>query len=482
MNSVIFRNGRVIDSSRKTIEHKDVFVSEGKISFSPKQAEYQEVIDLYGAYISPGFLAGNIKLDESLLSPLEFAKAVSKKGTTAIFIDASTITNILGVKGIQLFLEQAEISPISTFIGIPPFVPSSNIETFGGELTGVDVGYYTKRDKVYSLENRQNPPSFKGLTDFGAVENFSAEDIKNRGHINFLLMEAARAISHKTGKGIEEAFLEALPIVTINAAKYFNKPNMGNIEEGSQADLIVFDSIEDINPKIVMSKGNFIVRHGEYVGPYPSFNYQKYEHPLRIDTEFVSRLIVSSDNLKEKVRVIEAKENSILTEEKAVEMDVIDFIVRPKPEDGIRKLAVLERHKRTGNISVGFVKGFDFFEGAIASTVAHNAYNLIVMGDNEISMVRAIEIVWTNRGGMSAVLGEEEAFLPLAVGGLLSTEDIDTVIRQKEMLKFLLDKMGFSHDPFKRMSYLSKPSLPNLRLTDKGLVDAKKLSFLSLFV
>ena len=575
MPSILFKNAKVVDVIDKKIDKRDVLVVDGKIDLSSEVKKPYEVIDLDGAYLAPGFIDGHIHIESSMLTPIEFAKEAVKHGTTSVFADPHEIANVLGVRGVKIFLEQTELLPFSMYIGAPSCVPATSMETSGGEVTLSDIKALLKEENVYGLAEMMDFPDIiagagdkrervkaaleagkvvdghapglsgdalssyisngendgqvrigsdhectnfeeafekweKGmyimlrygssekdlenilpevckkdirLDRFGLVsDDLSAEDLRERGHINYLIDIATRIIAAKFGLTVEDAGIEAVSMATINHAKYFKKENIGKITHGATADLVVFDSFKKIEPSIVMTKGKIVVRDKQYLGPKPVFNYAMYEHPLRIADNFIEKIVISSKNQSEQVRVIGAVSGSLFTDELIKEIRVDNFIIKPSAESGIRKIAVLERHKRTGNVSVGLIKGFNFHGGAIASTVAHDSHNLIVLGGDEVSMIRAVEIVWTLRGGLAAVFGGEEASLPLSLAGLMSTEGIDTMLSQNRTLDSLIRKMGFEQDPFRTLSFMALPVIPKLKITDKGLVDVDKFDFVDLFV
>jgi adenine deaminase len=163
-------------------------------------------------------------------------------------------------------------------------------------------------------------------------------------------------------------------------------------------------------------------------------------------------------------------------------MTAREGLIRPGPDEGIYKIAVLERHKGTGNVSAGFVKGFQFNGGAVASTVAHDSHNLVVLGADEASMIRAVELVKRLGGGLAAVYGVDEAVLPLDLAGLMTTGGIEALLASHDMLMELIKKMGFPRDPFPALSFIALPVIPKLKLTDMGLVDVEKFAFTGLFV
>jgi adenine deaminase len=144
---------------------------------------------------------------------------------------------------------------------------------------------------------------------------------------------------------------------------------------------------------------------------------------------------------------------------------------------------VVERHKATGNIGIGFVQGFGLKKGAIGSSVAHDSHNIVLVGTNDADMLKAVEVIQTMKGGLAAVLdGKVLASLPLPVAGLMSEAPIAQANHQLEALLRAAKTLGCKiPDPFMTLSFLSLPVIPELKLTDKGLVDVNQFKFVPLF-
>lgn len=576
MSSILLKNGNLINVEAKKIERGDLLVREGKIHFPAggEAATADETIDLGGAYVSPGFIDGHIHIESSTLTPLEFSREAVKRGTTSLFVDPHEIANVLGVKGVRLFLEQADVLPLTMNIGIPSCVPATDMETAGGEISLEDIRSLLADERVYGLAEMMNFPGIvrdigearekvslaikagkivdghapgltgdalkvyisNGGTDwevkigsdhecttpaealekwesgmyimlrhgsaskdlenilpeicgrgicldkFGLVsDDLSASDLRKNGHMDNLIGIAARIMHKEIGGDFERAALEAIAMATLNHANYFRK-RTGRLSEGAVADIAVFDSLEKITPKLVISRGKIVVRDGKYTGDTVSWDYSPYSHPVVVKDNFANKLVVTSKGGSATLRVIGVKENSLLTEELLVKMPVNEGVIRPSVIRRDYKIAVLERHKGTGNISVGFVQGLEFLGGAIASTVAHDSHNLIVLGADEASMIKAVNRVKIAGGGLAAVFKGREEVLPLELAGLMSVAGIDEVLSRHEKLMALVNDMGFDGDPFLALSFLALPVIPKLKITDKGLVDVEKFKFVDLFV
>jgi len=178
--------------------------------------------------------------------------------------------------------------------------------------------------------------------------------------------------------------------------------------------------------------------------------------------------------------VIEIVPGQIVTKKAMEKMKVVDGAVMPDVERDILKLVVVERHKASGNIGVGLVKGFGLKKGALASSVAHDSHNIIAVGTNDLDILKAIEEINRLRGGLVVCDNVEIlASLPLPIAGLLSPEPLEVVVSQHEKLERAAASLGnLPPSPFTLLSFLALPVIPELRLTDLGLVDVVEFKLL----
>jgi adenine deaminase len=146
-------------------------------------------------------------------------------------------------------------------------------------------------------------------------------------------------------------------------------------------------------------------------------------------------------------------------------------------------MAVVERHRNTGNVGLGFVKGFGLRKGAVASSVAHDSHNIVVVGADDADMRAAVEAVAEMRGGQVVVAdGQVKARLPLPIAGLMSDQPLEEVRDRLEALTAAARELGcVLPDPLMTMSFLALPVIPTLKLTDKGLVDVEQFAIVPLF-
>jgi adenine deaminase len=184
------------------------------------------------------------------------------------------------------------------------------------------------------------------------------------------------------------------------------------------------------------------------------------------------------------VRVVGVVPDQVVTESLIETAKVVDGMAVGDLERDLLKLAVIERHRGTGNVGLGFVRGLGLGRGALAGSVGHDAHNLTVAGCDDVSMLTAARAVEELGGGLVAAAGEEVlASVPLPIAGLMSDQPVDAVRQQMEGLVAVARDLGSTlHDPFMTLGFLALEVIPALKLTDQGLVDVGKFDFVPLFV
>jgi adenine deaminase len=184
-----------------------------------------------------------------------------------------------------------------------------------------------------------------------------------------------------------------------------------------------------------------------------------------------------------RIRVIEIIPNQIITKSGVADARIKDGHAVADPERDLLKIALIERHTGSGRLGVGFVRGFGLRFGALASTVAHDAHNIIVMGADDESMRSAVEVILDMRGGLVAVAGREVVKLPLPIAGLMSDQPIAAVAEQLRALLQMARRMGSAlEDPFMTLSFLALSVIPALKITDRGLLDVTRQELVPLFL
>ncbi|GBD31177.1 Adenine deaminase [bacterium HR33] len=293
------------------------------------------------------------------------------------------------------------------------------------------------------------------------------------------------SIDHLVRMAIAEGVhpVTAIRMATLNPAEHFRLFDRGAVAPGRRADLVVFRELEAPRPSQVYVAGRLVAQDGKLAVsfPPPAASPAEVQNTVRIDW---SRVDLSIPAKGEKVRVIGAIPDQLITEHLVVDAPLRDGLVQSDPERDLLKMAVIERHRGSGNVGLGLVKGVGLKRGAIAGTVAHDHHNLVVIGADDRSMLTAARAVAQAGGGQAVAEGEKViALLPLPIAGLMSDLPIEKVRDRMASLISAARALGSPlHDPFMAMSFLALEVIPKLKLTDRGLVDVERFQLVPLFV
>ncbi|TVT08658.1 adenine deaminase [Enterococcus durans] len=276
--------------------------------------------------------------------------------------------------------------------------------------------------------------------------------------------------------------LQAIQMATLNAAECFGLDHLGAIAPGYQADLFLTDDLTTLPIVDVFTQGNLVVEQGEIIQDrFPTQPNPFTDNLPAMNVKPLSNTSFALPIHSEQAHVIEIISNSLLTNDLIETVSVKDGFFEPSIENDWLKIAVIERHHQTGNIGVGIVKGFQLKDGALATTVAHDSHNIVVVGTNDEDMLYAANQLIKKGGGMIAVKAEKElACLPLPIGGLMSQDPFLEVNTQLVSLTKEAYKLGASQafDPFLTLSFLTLSVIPELKITDKGLFSFSKFNLI----
>lgn len=300
-------------------------------------------------------------------------------------------------------------------------------------------------------------------------------DLINEGHIDHIVRKAIKF-------GIEPVL--AISIATKHAANHYELKTIGSIEHGKKAHFILFDDLQNIKAKEVWHSGRRVAANGKMQAKCDSnIKWDVANHTVRLPKNFTPKSFAIQDE-STRIRVIKIIPGQLITEELHMEAHSIGGEIVANADLDMLKMAVIERHHQTGNIGLGFVKGFQFKNGAIASTVGHDAHNLAIVGDNDSDMHLAAKTLEEAGGGQCVVSkGEIKAVLPLTIAGLMSEEDYDVVIEQQTTLLNTISSLGCPlKDPFMPLSFLPLSVIPKLKLSDLGLIDVEQFRIVPLGV
>ncbi|MCG6963981.1 MAG: adenine deaminase [Acidobacteria bacterium] len=550
---LLLAGGTLVDVLSGELRRADVAVVGDRIAAVGPAREARETVDAGGRFLMPGLIDAHVHLESSLVTPLEFARAVVPRGTTTVICDPHEIANVAGMDGVRWILDASEDLPLTVLVNAPSCVPASHLAGSGAALDAAELTELGRHPRVLGLAEVMNVPgavlgdetlwakidAFRGrpldghapgvsggwlqayaaagiLTDHECTSVDEARE-KLRLGINILLREGTAArnlldllpilslrtidrcalctddrhpqdlvvrghIDHlvrlAVGAGLEP--LDAVRLATRSPAGIYGLPDRGAIAPGRVADLVVCDDLRELRPAAVYARGRLAARAGEPAGAWPEAAESPRLGALTVNTDRLDLEIRGPDR---PVRVIDATPGQLVTACAARQMPWRDGLLVPDPEARVAKLAVIERHRGSGNIGLGFVRGLDLSRGAIGGTVAHDHHNLVVAGMDDESMATVVRALAAAGGGLAAAVGTRVlALLPLPVGGLMTDRPLAEVCQELGHLFAAARELGSSlEDPFMLLSFLALEVIPELKLTDRGLVDVTRFEIVPLY-
>ncbi len=302
------------------------------------------------------------------------------------------------------------------------------------------------------------------------VDDRSCVDILRDGDIDAVVRKAI-------ARGLDP--VRAIQLVTINPAERFRLSGMGAVAPGYQANIIVFDRLLQPEIDLVFYQGRLVAQAGK-----PLFSAIPPRGIRLGNTINVKPFSPEALTLKAKGEtglVIEVVPGQIITQKKSARLKVVKGVVLSDTSRDILKLAVVERHQASGNIGLGLVSGFGLKNGALASSIAHDSHNIIAVGTNDDDLFLAVKEIERLQGGLVATAGGRVlASLALPIAGLLSDEPLEVVVAKLEKLEQVATQLGTRLlSPFATLSFLALPVIPELRLTDLGLVDVNEFKVIN---
>ena len=288
-------------------------------------------------------------------------------------------------------------------------------------------------------------------------------DLLEKGHIDYIVKKAISL-------GADP--ITAVKVACHNAARYFLLNNRGGISPGYLADFVIIDNFQDFNIEQVYKKGVLMVDHGE-IQDFPSPEIEPYLVERAHKTFHVAAL-TAEDFAEKRPRGIIGMVDGEITTVDAGYSDRIDV------DYDILKIAVVERHKNTHHIGIGYIQGYGLKSGAVATSISHDSHNIIVVGTNETDMAAAVNRVVELNGGIVVWDGGQPvAEVPLAIAGIMSDEPLVTVNEKLETAKDAAHKLGVNPgiDPFMTLSFMALPVIPSLRITTRGVFDVTTQSY-----
>ena len=538
---LVLKNATYVNVFSGELETRDIAVAEGLI-VGLGSYEGAEEVDMTGRIVCPGFLDAHIHLESSLVTPVEFARAVLPHGTTTVITDPHEITNVMGTDGIDYMLAATEDLPVDVRFMIPSCVPASPLDESGADLDYRDVDSFFTHPRVQGLAEMMNfpgiiaadgrtvskivasqahhkkidghAPGLRGhdlnayisagvysdhecadledameklrlgqfimIREGTAARNLEAlvdlikseklfdrcmfctddkhpSDLLEKGHIDYICREAVKL-------GADP--IRVVQVACLHAARYFLLNNRGAIAPGYLADFAIVEDLKDFHVVTVYKKGQRVYHEGQ-VAPIPAPPIPPHLENAAIDTFHLPKLTAAMFQNTRQRGVIGMIPGQIITEDKGY-ANAVDI------SQDILKMAVIERHKNTGHIGIGYLQGYGLKAGAVATSVSHDSHNIICVGANDADMAFAANRIAENHGGIVVVKdGQVLAELPLEIAGLMNDKPLTLVNDLLESAKDAAYTLGVVKeiDPFMTLSFMSLPVIPTLRLTTRGVVD-----------
>jgi adenine deaminase len=321
-------------------------------------------------------------------------------------------------------------------------------------------------DDLLPLVKELHPPRVLFVTD-----DRDPQDLTSRGHIDSMVRRAIEL-------GLDS--VEAIRLASYNTAQYFRLHNRGAIAPNFVADLVVLDDLATFAVESVYKDGKLVAQAGELLVDAPSTAFTGVTGTVHVGAISLQDLrIAGKAGLVEVVGIEPGQITTVHLREEAL---IVDGAIVADPTRDLLKLVVIERHHASGSVGLGLVKGFGLRKGAIASSVAHDAHNLVIAGANDSDILKAALALEEMGGGFVCVVdGEVQASVPLPLGGLVSSLPVAELVQQLRRLDAAAAALGCTLEhPCMTLSFLSLSVIPSLKLTDQGLIDVETFTLLPL--
>ncbi len=546
---MILRGGEVFDLITGEMIPGDVAICGDTIVGVGEAYESDNVIDVTGRVLVPGFIDTHLHIESSLVTPFEFDRCVTPHGVTTAICDPHEIANVIGPDGIRYFQRASELTVMDIKVQLSSCVPSTDMETAGADISAEDLQQLRGHPSGIGLAEFMNYPgviyqdpgcmaklnAFRGAHIDGHAPMLSGRDLnayiaagirteheattaeealeKLRKGMRILVREGsvskdlhalAPIITERNSPYIalctddrnpldiaEQGHLDymirtaialgAEPLAiyrasSLSAAEAFGLKDRGLIAPGKRADIVVLDSLQACNAQMVLTAGQIasdaLFAARGTVAPVGRHS---------VKAPHVRAEHFRTGGNREQTDVIGIIPGKIITDHLHEIIPIKDGDKRPDPARDLIKIAVIERHGKNGNMATGFVRGFELKSGAIASTVCHDHHNIAVVGADYDDMAVAANRLGEIEGGFVVVKdGEVLAELALPVAGLMSLNSFEQVRDDLIDLRKAARGLGVTlEEPFLQLAFLALPVIPNLKITDRGLVDVIKFEIIA---
>ncbi|AYC72329.1 adenine deaminase [Lactiplantibacillus plantarum] len=503
-------------------------------------------VDATGQWIVPGMVDAHVHMESSMVAPSELGKVLLQHGVTTIATDPHELANVAGVAGIQYLIDDARQTPLDVCFMLPSSVPCVPFDDNGATLHAADLrplyqqpevrglaevmdygavargdadilakisdayahGYHADGHAAGLNAHQLNVMRDAGLdTDHECMTVTEALDRIKAGMYVFLregtverdILPTIGAVTEANAgrfafctddKTISDLITEgsidynvrlaiqsgmrpelAYTLASFNGATAHRLSDRGSLSAGQLADLVVLDNLEQVSVARTMKRGQWVLPSATKPLPFTATRVQHHTQLSDLQLPVATGL----------ANVIGVQPNHIETDHLTQPIAATQNFEADCQRD-VLKMVVIERHHNTGKVGVGLVHGFALKHGAIAGTVAHDAHNIVAVGTSDAAILRAVNQITKDNGGITVVDDEQVlATMPLAIGGLLSAATYTTAAKQLADLKrayAVISEQPLSFDPFITLSFLTLPVIPMLKLTARGLFDYATFDFI----
>jgi adenine deaminase len=531
--------GNIVDILNRDIFPGVIYISNGKI-VQIRKSEKE-----YNNFILPGFVDSHVHIESSLLCPSAFGEVAIKHGVLAAVADPHEIANVLGVEGVAYMINNAKNCPFRFYFGAPSCVPATSFDCAGANIDKDQIEFMFSKGMVHHLGEMMNFPgvindkeeviqklliakkyyapidghapglsgiNLKKYCTSGITTDHECSDIneaieKISFGMKILIRQgsAARNLSELAPllntnpdsvmfctddchagdllkgylrliviKLLNEGYnlFDVLRAASLNPIKHYNL-DIGLLQTGDSADFIIVDDLKEFNVKQL------------YINGKESITYS-YDSNIVLLNNFNAIELVKNDininRISNRLRVIEVIDKQIITRSLIHNIKNLNNWKDELRENDILKIVVLNRYKPY-KPSIGFVKGFGFKYGAIASSISHDSHNIIAVGYSDTDIVKAMNLIIGIKGGICFSGIDKNIVLPLPIAGLMSDKNAEYVAKIHQDIEIAINNAGCSlSSPLMNLSFLSLPVIPELKITCNGLFDSNHFNFVNLFL
>ena len=532
---LVFKNGKIVDVFTGSIIEGDVAIKDGLICGVGEYSAENE-IDVKGKYIMPGFIDSHLHIESSMVTPAEYMKAAFIHGVTTIIADPHEIANVCGEAGLKYMKDAAGWLPIKYML--PSCVPASPFEHAGAVIDHEDIKRLAP--EFFGLGEMMNYPGIVGgdrkvhkrlvkhymdghapLVSGRELDAYAGTGIRTdhectdinemnekiskgmyiavrEGTLSKDIEKLVKGITPRTakrcmfctddrfigeiykdgsidyciGKAVKLGLdpMDAIAMATINAAECYGLEKRGAVAPGRAADLVIAADLCASEINLVVKDGEIVARNGAIAVDMPEVEpSDAVLNTVHIPKKAITPKYFAYNNHGDELDAIELIPHSIVTKK-----------VRVKYSDSLTKACVIERHNKLGTKGFAYITNYGIKNAAIAMSIGHDSHNIIVLGDNDAAMAKAVNAL--GRKGGIALAREDEvlAYLKLDIGGIMSSKGAKEVIEEHDKIYRLCRELGVTEgiDPFLAPAFLPLPVIPEIRVTDSGLFDVGSFEFI----